>query len=65
VRKWTEMAELGERPPRRWREMGVGSVVGEPERRPGWKKGGGNTHSSQQEADDIGWMSDEFGERIL
>lgn len=41
VRKWTEMAEAGERPPRRWREMGVGSVRGEPERRPAWKKGGG------------------------
>jgi hypothetical protein len=65
VRKWTEMAELGERPPRRWREMGVGSVVGEPERRPGWKRDRGNTNSSQQEADGIGWMSDEFGERIL
>lgn len=62
VRKWTEMAELGERPPRRWREMGVGSVVGQPERKPGWKKGG---NKNQDEPDDIGWMSDEFGERIL
>jgi hypothetical protein len=62
VRKWTEMAELGERPPRRWREMGVGSVKGEPERKPGWKKGG---RKDYDEAEDIEWMSDEFGERIL
>jgi hypothetical protein len=62
VRKWTEMAELGGRPPRRWREMGVGSVVGEPERRPGWKRQGSK---QQDDLDGIGWMSDEFGERIL
>jgi hypothetical protein len=62
VRKWTEMAELGERPPRRWREMGVGSVAGQPERKPGWKKGGNKTYD---EVEEIGWMSDEFGERIL
>ena len=62
VRKWTEMAELGEKPPRRWREMGVGSVVGQPERKPGWKKGGNKTH---EEEDEYGWLRDEFGERIL
>jgi hypothetical protein len=62
VRKWTEMAELGEKPPRRWREMGVGSVVGQPERKPGWKKGGNKT---QDEDDEYGWLRDEFGERIL
>ena len=62
VRKWTEMAELGERPPRRWREMGVGSVAGQPERKPGWKKGGNKTYDEDEE---IGWMRDEFGERIL
>jgi hypothetical protein len=62
VRKWTEMAELGEKPPRRWREMGVGSVVGQPERKPGWKRGGNNT---QDEDDEYGWLRDEFGERIL
>lgn len=64
VRKWTEMAELGERPPRRWREMGVGSVVGEPERKPGWKKGGGNKTRDEQD-DEYGWLRDEYGERIL
>jgi hypothetical protein len=62
VRKWTEMAELGEKPPRRWREMGVGSVIGQPERKPGWKKGGNKTHD---EEDEYGWLRDEFGERIL
>lgn len=62
VRKWTEMAEQGERPPRKWREMGVGSVAGEPERKPGWKRGRAKSH---EETDDIDWMSDEFGERIL
>ena len=62
VRKWTEMAELGEKPPRRWREMGVGSVVGQPERKPGWKRGGNTT---QDEDDEYGWLRDEFGERIL
>nr|OQO28307.1 hypothetical protein B0A51_05426 [Rachicladosporium sp. CCFEE 5018] len=40
VRKWTAMAEGGERPPKKWREMGVGSVKGEPEAKPAWKKGG-------------------------
>ncbi|KAK6439852.1 Required for respiratory growth protein 9 mitochondrial [Oleoguttula sp. CCFEE 5521] len=40
VRKWTAMAEGGERPPKKWREMGVGSVRGEPEAKPAWKKGG-------------------------
>lgn len=64
VRKWTEMAELGERPPRRWREMGVGSVVGEPERKPGWKKGGG-TKTRDEQDDEYGWLKDEYGERIL
>ena len=62
VRKWTEMAELGEKPPRKWREMGVGSLVGQPERKPGWKRGGNNT---QDEDDEYGWLRDEFGERIL
>lgn len=62
VRKWTEMAELGEKPPRKWREMGVGSVVGQPERKPGWKRGGNKT---QDEDDEYGWLRDEFGERIL
>lgn len=62
VRKWTEMAELGEKPPRRWRELGVGSVVGQPERKPGWKRGGSKTHG---EEDEYGWLRDEFGERIL
>jgi len=62
VRKWTEMAELGEKPPRRWREMGVGSVVGQPERKPGWKKGGNQAYD---EEDGYGWLRDEFGERIL
>jgi hypothetical protein len=47
---------------RKWREMGVGSVKGEPERKPGWKKGG---RKDYDEAEDIEWMSDEFGERIL
>nr|OQO22637.1 hypothetical protein B0A51_11445 [Rachicladosporium sp. CCFEE 5018] len=40
VRKWTAMAEGGERPPKKWREMGVGSVKGEPDAKPAWKKGG-------------------------
>ncbi|OQO08352.1 hypothetical protein B0A48_06222 [Cryoendolithus antarcticus] len=40
VRKWTAMAEGGERPPKKWREMGVGSVKGEPAAKPAWKKGG-------------------------
>ena len=62
VRKWTEMAALGERPPKRWREMGVGSVKGEPERRPGWKRGG---NKSQEEVDDMDWEGDGFDERIL
>ena len=65
VRKWTEMAELGERPPRRWREMGVGSVVGQPERKPGWKKGGNSGNKTHDEEDEYGWLRDEFGERIL
>ncbi|KAM0719680.1 hypothetical protein Q7P37_003811 [Cladosporium fusiforme] len=62
VRKWTEMAKLGERPPRRWREMGVGSVKGEPDRRPEWKRGGGR---SWVEEEDGFWDGEEFGERIL
>lgn len=62
VRKWTEMAALGERPPKRWRDMGVGSVKGEPERRPGWKRGGNKSH---EDADDVDWEGDGFGERIL
>jgi hypothetical protein len=67
VRKWTEMAELGERPPRRWREMGVGSVKGEPERRPGWKRGGGRKVERERERDvlEADWEGEEFGERIL
>ncbi|KAM0694381.1 hypothetical protein Q7P36_004736 [Cladosporium allicinum] len=64
VRKWTEMAELGERPPRRWREMGVGSVKGEPERRPGWKRGGGGK-KMERGVLDADWEGEEFGERIL
>jgi len=64
VRKWTEMAELGERPPRRWREMGVGSVKGEPERRPGWKRGGGGK-KMERDVMDADWEGEEFGERIL
>ncbi|GAB7360408.1 hypothetical protein MBLNU230_g8365t1 [Neophaeotheca triangularis] len=40
VKKWSEMAELGLRPPKQWREMGVGSVKGEPDEKPAWKKGG-------------------------
>jgi len=63
VRKWTEMAELGERPPRRWREMGVGSVKGEPERRPGWKRGGGK--KMEKDVMEADWEGEEFGERIL
>jgi hypothetical protein len=65
VRKWTEMAELGERPPRRWREMGVGSVKGEPERRPGWKRGGGGGKKMERGVLDADWEGEEFGERIL
>lgn len=63
MRKWTEMAELGERPPRRWREMGVGSVKGEPERRPGWKRGGGK--KMEKDVMEADWEGEEFGERIL
>jgi hypothetical protein len=66
VRKWTEMAEQGERPPRRWREMGVGSVKGEPERRPGWKRGGGGGGKKMERGVlDADWEGEEFGERIL
>jgi len=64
VRKWTEMAEAGERPPRRWREMGVGSVKGQPERRPGWKRGGGG-RKVERDVMEADWEGEEFGERIL
>jgi len=37
-------------------------VVGQPERKPGWKKGGNKIHD---EEDEYGWLRDEFGERIL
>lgn len=49
VKKWSEMAELGVRPPRQWREMGIGSVKGEPDEKPAWKKGG------RRRGDDVGW----------
>lgn len=64
VRKWTEMAEQGERPPRRWREMGVGSVKGEPERKPGWKRGGSGRKKEEEGFDDE-WQGDGFEGRIL
>lgn len=38
ARKWKEMVELGIRPPKKWREMGVGKV-GKGEK-PLWKRGG-------------------------
>lgn len=70
VRKWTEMAEMGERPPRRWRELGVGSVKGEPKMKPAWKRGGGEGGRRRENAQDgdgdDGWINEqEFGERIL
>lgn len=38
-KKWTEMVEQGVRPPKKWREMGVGRAAkGEV---PAWKKGSG------------------------
>lgn len=40
VRKWSELAEQGVRPPKKWREMGVGSVKGSPDEKPAWKRGG-------------------------
>lgn len=40
-KKWKEMVELGIRPPKKWRDMGVGKVgAGEV---PAWKKGGHKT----------------------
>ena len=40
VKKWSEMVDQGVRPPRKWRELGVGSVAGSPEEKPAWKTGG-------------------------
>lgn len=37
-KKWKEMVELGIRPPKKWREMGVGKAA--PGEVPAWKKGG-------------------------
>ncbi|KAK8217312.1 Required for respiratory growth protein 9 mitochondrial [Zalaria obscura] len=37
-RKWSEMVELGVRPPKKWRDMGVGRVQGRDEV-PRWKRG--------------------------
>jgi len=49
-RIWTQAAELGTRPPKKWREMGVGkSPEGGP---PKWKRGGKETfHSARGDAE--------------
>lgn len=36
-KKWTEMVELGLRPPKKWRDLGVGRVSGK-DQQPAWKK---------------------------
>jgi len=37
-RKWSEMVEMGIRPPKKWRDMGVGQVLGGREEKPAWKR---------------------------
>jgi len=59
-RIWTQMAELGTRPPKKWREMGVGkSPEGGP---PKWKTGGKETFKSKGHRQEYTpWAHEEVG----
>ncbi|KAK4970473.1 Required for respiratory growth protein 9 mitochondrial [Elasticomyces elasticus] len=63
-RKWTEMVELGMRPPKKWREMGVGKA--EKGEKPRWKKIGKVSEGQRQGVDSAyGTGGDEWWSQTL
>ncbi|KAF2717893.1 hypothetical protein K431DRAFT_288132 [Polychaeton citri CBS 116435] len=65
VKKWGEMSELGVKPPRRWRELGVGSVKGQPEEKPTWKGGSHRPREKRVPMAEGDRHEDELADRIL
>lgn len=52
-RIWTNMVELGTKPPKKWREMGVGRAA--PGEAPKWKPRGKPSSLRSREEEDIPW----------
>ena len=63
--KWSDLAEQGIKPPRKWRKMGIGSALVGPYRREGHKLGKGNDAMNDSSSETATVMSKSRTNRFL